>query len=995
MRFRLYDACVRRSLCNRAIVLLASLLGAAASAHGSLVNGHRLATTPSKSAPLCTPSTDDAMALFGGNGDSGRSVAIVLPPDLPAEFRTAVTAAVADWTEACPAKGYPHMPRLEVTAASQGDPASEVVFDYRPNDAREDGVLAFWYPPTHANVLTVYGACLSPGGVSYCDFSSHIVWTTSKARTLLEHELGHVLGLGHDLTEPAGCRPGLMTDFIEDVGELHKGYCEASEKESSQALYIVSGTVSGLQDSGLTIWARWTDAKGEHAETTAVLQPTGAAPAPWSTTRTLPKDAHVALEALPPNPFLVCATAPSAVTIQSDVGGVNISCQCTAPFLPGHCMDPITALYETPIEHQDYCSFCENSGVSGGWGTVWWWLTQVGGTTCSPSIFECTGSDPNQPQQPCTVKYECSAKASGVASLTEHGPELGISGVTRDANGLVTLEGWAADDSGVPHLDFFLNGDPATLVSLERGLATPSQCGSTIGGLCPPSSGYRVRVSTSPLLQNPILEIFGTDGHLPYGFPTPLKITLPAAGSLAPQCSSTLGITLAAPTEGSTVAGIVTPTWSVQPPTEPVAVALEVDGHLGVFATSGPSWDSRSVADGTHTLQVKAQDRCGRVVASAINTVRVQNAPLCTNFGVSLSTPTDRSIVRGLVSLGWFVSPASVSVFTATEIDGVAGAWTAAPPTWDSRTVSDGWHTVRLLARDQCGQVVSSAARTYEVINTADVTGPQVWIAQPVAGATLSGGNVPVSGWATDRSRVVGVDILIDGTPVSQSSPLQYGLSRPDVCAAYPGDANCPNVGWTAAIDVTRISSAVPHVLQVVAHDTFGNATTISRAVSVVNQVGTLSSLEIPVSADAYVRQGSPTTNFGAAAFLQIRTTAAGIGARSFLQFDLRSIAGSVVSAKLRLHVNDAPISQLTVMRTDSNWTESTVTWNSAPTLGPIVAQASGLNPQTSYDVDVTSAVQLGAINAFALASDQDGWYLQFGSKESSAAPTLLVTWTQ
>src|SRR5262249_59586943 len=66
-------------------------------------------------------------------------------------------------------------------------------------------------------------------------------------------------------------------------------------------------------------------------------------------------------------------------------------------------------------------------------------------------------------------------------------------------------------------------------------------------------------------------------------------------------------------------------------------------------------------------------------------------------------------------------------------------------------------------------------------------------------------GTITVSGWALDNTSAVGsaisaVHISVDGIVVGTAT---YGLSRPDVCAAYPGRIGCPNVGYTFLLNTT------------------------------------------------------------------------------------------------------------------------------------------------------------------------------------------------
>lgn len=68
------------------------------------------------------------------------------------------------------------------------------------------------------------------------------------------------------------------------------------------------------------------------------------------------------------------------------------------------------------------------------------------------------------------------------------------------------------------------------------------------------------------------------------------------------------------------------------------------------------------------------------------------------------------------------------------------------------------------------------------------------YIDYPTAASVLSGTPV-LSGWAlNDNGAVSLVTISVDGVP---SGSTIDSVSRGDVCAVYPGRANCPKAGWT------------------------------------------------------------------------------------------------------------------------------------------------------------------------------------------------------
>ena len=114
-------------------------------------------------------------------------------------------------------------------------------------------------------------------------------------------------------------------------------------------------------------------------------------------------------------------------------------------------------------------------------------------------------------------------------------------------------------------------------------------------------------------------------------------------------------------------------------------------------------------------------------------------------------------------------------------------------------------------------------------------------------GFSGASGSVQVVGWALDDGAVDHVDFLIDSRIVATAigrglpgSTALYGISRPEVRAAYPDVPNSLFSGFLANIDTTRLTNGV-HVLDVRATDDGGaNALIGSRPLQIVNNIGLL-----------------------------------------------------------------------------------------------------------------------------------------------------------
>ena len=118
-------------------------------------------------------------------------------------------------------------------------------------------------------------------------------------------------------------------------------------------------------------------------------------------------------------------------------------------------------------------------------------------------------------------------------------------------------------------------------------------------------------------------------------------------------------------------------------------------------------------------------------------------------------------------------------------------------------------------------------------------TPPSVFIVSPASGAAVSG-TITITGWSIDNTVAVGtaisgVQVFVDGTEVGNAT---YGLSQPDVCAAYPGRPGCPNVGFSFVLNTAALALG-SHTIVVTATDTDSIPLTGSASVVVnVTSIG-------------------------------------------------------------------------------------------------------------------------------------------------------------
>jgi hypothetical protein len=201
---------------------------------------------------------------------------------------------------------------------------------------------------------------------------------------------------------------------------------------------------------------------------------------------------------------------------------------------------------------------------------------------------------------------------------------------------------------------------------------------------------------------------------------------------------------------------------------------------------------------------------------------------------VSLVAPTAGTTVQGTTTVSASASDNAGVASVWVTVDGAPTGQedTTAPYqiAWDTKTVSNGTHNLRAVARDVAGNVSSSAPVAVTVGNpTADTTAPSVSLSAPAAGASVSG-TATVSASASDNVGVTSVQFTLNGV----------NLGSPDTTAPY-------GISWN-----TTGAANGTHTLRAVARDAAGNVTTsAARSVTVSNQSADATAPTVSLSAPA------------------------------------------------------------------------------------------------------------------------------------------------
>lgn len=315
-------------------------------------------------------------------------------------------------------------------------------------------------------------------------------------------------------------------------------------------------------------------------------------------------------------------------------------------------------------------------------------------------------------------------------------------------SGTVSVSAVAADNVGVSRVAFYLNG---TLQNLTN--VTP----------------YGYRLDTTKLVNGihtlaaRAYDAAGNEGQSQV-------ITVNVYNDLeAPT------ITLTSPGANSTVSGTVEITVDAADNLGVSRVEFYKNGVLMASTGSSPysySWDTRPVPSGSYTIAAKAYDAFGNAGQSQSVTVTVSNdlAPP----SVSLTSPGPGATVQGTTTVSASASDNSAVAKVEFYRDGALAATATKAPyswNWDTRSSSNGSHTVTAKAYDASGNVGVSQSVTVKVSN--DVVAPSVTLTSPARSMTVSG-TIVLAATATDDVAVKSVSFYRDGTLIYTSGTAPY-----------------------------------------------------------------------------------------------------------------------------------------------------------------------------------------------------------------------------
>jgi hypothetical protein len=237
--------------------------------------------------------------------------------------------------------------------------------------------------------------------------------------------------------------------------------------------------------------------------------------------------------------------------------------------------------------------------------------------------------------------------------------------------------------------------------------------------------------------------------------------------------------------------------------------------------------DTTQLSDGRHTLSADAVASNGQHAATSIP-ITVANWSTANPTKISIDSPSAQGPPLSGVAAwgGWALDDLSAITGVVISIDGApvgnaayggnrSDACNVFPGrpgcpnvgwniSFDTTSLADGPHTLDVTATSAGGQHTTATA-PFQVANLAAASPIRISIDRPSAQTAPLSGTVGLGGWALDtHAAITQVTVAIDRVPVGTAI---YGGDRSDVCAVYPGNTGCPNVGWNYLLDTTSLSN--------------------------------------------------------------------------------------------------------------------------------------------------------------------------------------------
>ncbi|WP_406683282.1 DNRLRE domain-containing protein [Seonamhaeicola sp. MEBiC1930] len=237
----------------------------------------------------------------------------------------------------------------------------------------------------------------------------------------------------------------------------------------------------------------------------------------------------------------------------------------------------------------------------------------------------------------------------------------------------------------------------------------------------------------------------------------------------------------------------------------------------------------------------------------------------------------------------------------------------------------------------------------------------------------------------TIPNKVVGTADFAPEATASSGLPVSFSSSNTSVATIVNGNIQIIGTG-TTIITATQAGGSN--------YNAAPNATQEFRVVDAIE-----GSINLITIADSYVHEGNITTNYGSSDNLVTAAT----GRYAYFKFDLSSVPGPIVSAKLRIYQRTSHKYLRSVYDvTDDTWTETGITWNNKPSFENERARITTNSTWNEWDISSYTAQEykndkiITVVVRDPIDPEPSAKGIDFRSKEfdPNLAPELIVEYS-
>jgi hypothetical protein len=287
-----------------------------------------------------------------------------------------------------------------------------------------------------------------------------------------------------------------------------------------------------------------------------------------------------------------------------------------------------------------------------------------------------------------------------------------------NVEGIVNLRVLAKNYNGSPvdYVQFYRKGTPATKFTCTRIGATDEWAGT---------------FDVSSLANGPDTLVVETRGN---GITLERLVNIVVSNSTGTAIRPTISLTSPAP--GSTINGTQLIIFSAATASGSItATEISIDGVDFISTTTATTHNfaTSSMAEGSHTIQLRATNSSGLSTTTQVITFVVSNMPI-----VNLLLPKSDTLLSGITAIQFHDSSIAPATISKKEIwiDGskLDTSSTASTYIWNTTLMNDGQHTIQVRVTDNQNKVGMS-----EIVSITIYNSPVITITSPTKDTILSG----------------------------------------------------------------------------------------------------------------------------------------------------------------------------------------------------------------------------------------------------------------